>query len=178
MFTVQAASLSVEFRAGGGAVDTGFQLTALSIEGIILFFFIQVVLCCSFVSSAKVFFRFVFVCQWFRTIAFSWKNFPLRVFFVFILFFTRNSLFVNLWQYLLCFIFVFSGVVLVFLKTIHLSILNINDHIWQDSKTKQRKNVRIWLNKFLVVGKYAHPYWNLAFPFVPAASSSLDLTSV
>lgn len=32
ILTGQAASLSVEFRAGGGAVDTGFQLTALSIE--------------------------------------------------------------------------------------------------------------------------------------------------
>ena len=47
MFNVQAASLSVEFRAGGGAVDTGFQLTALSIEGIIPLFFTQFVLCCN-----------------------------------------------------------------------------------------------------------------------------------
>ena len=60
MFNVQAASLSVEFRAGGGAVDTGFQLTALSIEGILLLFFIQFFLYCNFVSS---FFRLVFVCQ-------------------------------------------------------------------------------------------------------------------
>ena len=63
MFNVQAASLSVEFRAGGGAVDTGFQLTALSIEGILLLFFIQFVLCCNFVSSVNFFFTFVFVCQ-------------------------------------------------------------------------------------------------------------------